>query len=193
MTHIINPKLTHRQKHTVIGTILGGSSIIQPSGGVNSYLSMRSKDSEWLQHKSNELNCLSSNKPFTIEKTNRWHSLCYPLFNEYRDIFYKDGKREITKNILESLYLSDLTFSIWCIDSWRYDRGRFVMNTHVWGESGTLEVVDYLKLLDMKSEIITDRGRFRIKLKQKSTREMMKIVSPHIPYFYTIRDNTPFR
>jgi len=67
------------------------------------------------------------------------------------------------------------------------------MNTHVWGESGTLEVVDYLKLLDMKSEIITDRGRFRIKLKQKSTREMMKIVSPHIPYFYTIRDNTPFR
>jgi hypothetical protein len=187
MTHIINPKLSRRQKQIIFGTILGGSSIVKPSGGVNSYLSMRSKDEEWLKHKSSELKSLASNKPFTIEKTNRWHSLCYPLFNEYRDIFYEDGVRKLTRESLESLYLSDLAFSVWYIDAWRISRGKAIINTHVWKESGTYEIIEFLKLLDLKSEVLMDRGRFRIQLNEKSTKNIMKTINPHIPWFYAIR------
>ena len=193
MTHIIDPKLTHRQRQIIIGTILGGSSIVKPSGGRNSYLSMRGKDADWLEYKAIELKGLTSNKPFTIEKTNRWHSLCYPLFNEYRDMFYSKGQRKLTLNVLEECYLSDIAFSIWYGDCCKYDRGHIIINTHIWKESGTKAVVKFFDLMDMKAEVYMERSRFRVKLDEVATREIMKLIQPHLPYFYVTRRSTPFR
>jgi sugar O-acyltransferase (sialic acid O-acetyltransferase NeuD family) len=93
---MINPKIIPSQRFLIIGTILGGSSIIKPQKGKNCYLSMRDKDLTWLKFKADQLKDLTSQSPLTIEKTNRWHSVCYPIFNEFYKMFY-DGKDRIIK------------------------------------------------------------------------------------------------
>jgi hypothetical protein len=93
MTHTISPLLSNRQKQVIMGTILGGSSIVRPANGKNCYLSMRGKSERWLKFKAEELSSLASWKPFTVETTNRWHSMCYPIFNDYFQMFYVEKQR----------------------------------------------------------------------------------------------------
>jgi hypothetical protein len=70
---MINPKVTTAQRFLIIGTILGGSSIIKPKKGKNCYLSMRDKDISWLKHKADQLCRLNSDRyealNFRNEKT----------------------------------------------------------------------------------------------------------------------------
>ena len=47
---------------------------------------MRNKDLDWLKFKAKELSNLATKEPITSEKTFRWHSICYPLFNEFEEI-----------------------------------------------------------------------------------------------------------
>ena len=182
--HLINPKLSLRQKQIIIGTILGGSSIVHPSKGKNCYLSMRSKNARWLEYKALHLQTLTSPKPFTIEVTNRWHSMCYPLFNEFKDMFYEDGKRKLTIDTLENLLLTDIAFSIWYGESGKYNKGKITLNTHIWGEDGTKAIVKYFKYLDWRTEIVLERKRYRIRLDEKSSDDFLKIVSPQLPHWF---------
>ncbi len=158
---------------------MGGSSIICPSGGKNCYLSMRGKDSDWLQHKASELAELASYKPFTIERTNRWHSLCYPVFSEFREEFYSGNKRKLN---LETLNLiSDVGFAIWYGDCGKIQNKHVIINTHIWGESGTNIVHEYFKDLQYSSEIIKERSSFRVKLDRPSSLSFLKIAEPQLP------------
>ena len=112
MTYFSSPELTNWQRQIVLGTILGGSSIVKPSKGRNCYLFMRSRYRDWLAYKSHELNIFSSQRPFTEEgNTLRWHSNCYPVFNEFRDLFYVDGVKAVKMEILDTL--KDTGLAIW--------------------------------------------------------------------------------
>lgn len=180
MTHMINPKITQHQKFLIIGTILGGSSIVKPKKGQNCYLSMRNKDINWLKFKSEQLKELSSQSPITIEKTNRWHSVCYPIFNEYREIFYdKNNKRKLKTETLNLLH--DSSIAIWFGDSGKCRLNRAYFNTNIWGEAGTLKILDYFKSIDFNCEIFKERNNFRIRLSETSTKEMLNMCSSYLP------------
>ena len=179
MTHMINPKITQSQKFLIIGTILGGSSIIKPQKGKNCYLSMRDKDLVWLKFKADQLKELTSQSPMTIEKTNRWHSVCYPVFNEFRDMFYEGGKREIKLDRLNLLH--DSSIAIWFGDAGRCKSGHGVFNTNIWGKKGTETIIEYFAGLDWKAEIFMERKNYRVKLDEEATNEMLKLCSPYLP------------
>lgn len=179
MTHMINPKITQAQKFLIIGTILGGSSIIKPQKGKNCYLSMRDKDIKWLNFKADQLKELSSQSPITIEKTNRWHSVCYPIFNEYRDIFYEKSKRKLK---IESLnLLHDLSIAIWFGDSGKCRSNRAYFNTNIWRKEGTNKIVEYFKSIEWDCEIFKERNNFRVRLSEESTKEMLNMCSSYLP------------
>lgn len=186
MTHYFNPDLSWRQNQIILGTILGGSSLIKPKNGKNVYLSMRSKDGQWLDWKSTQLLEVTSQEPVTIEKTNRWHSLCYPIFSDLRNSFFKNNKRNLTLEVLEKSALSDISFMIWFVDVGSYDKGSLVFNTNIWGEKGTKNIKKYFSLLDWDSEIVMERKGFRIKLDENSSKEMLKLISPLFPHFYAV-------
>ena len=101
--HLMSPLMSNRQRQVIMGTILGGSSIIFPKHGRTCYLSMRDKRRNWLEYKAVELGSLSSSSPFTVEKTHRWHSKCYPLFREFYEMFYKKGSRFLHIDTLSAL------------------------------------------------------------------------------------------
>ena len=190
MTHVLSPKISNRQRNIIIGTILGGSSVVKPSKGRNCYLSMRSKNIDWLRWKATELRALATQDPITVEKTNRWHSICYPIFNELREAFYTDKKRHLEDDALD--LLQDSAMGVWFGDCGRYENERIVLNTHVWGEDGSKLVVEYFAKLDWKSEVFTERKNFRVRLDEKSSEDFLRITMPQMPHFF-FNQATPFR
>lgn len=184
VTHYIDPTLSKRQINIIQGTILGGSSIISPMNGRNSYLSMRHKDLSWLSYKASELTPIISKKPMLTEMTNRWHSICCPLFNEQKSLFYQDQNRYLTVENLEKCNLIDIAFAIWYGDAGDYNSNRIILNTHIWGEQNSLVIIDYFQLLDYKAELFTSRGNYRIRLDACSSCQFIEMIWPVLPYSF---------
>lgn len=171
MTYLINPEISTKQKNIIIGTILGGSSLIKPHKGKNCYLSMRGKDFDWLNWKSNELSNLSGSAPITKEKTYRWHSICYPVFNNFYEIFYKKNKRSIKIETLN--LLQEMSIAVWFKDCGAIKSNQAIFNTNVWGEKGTSIILNYFKSLEWECEIFKERNSLRIKLSVETTKEIL--------------------
>jgi hypothetical protein len=190
MTHVLSPKLNNRQRNIIIGTILGGSSVVKPSKGRNCYLSMRSKNIDWLRWKATELRSLATQEPITVEKTNRWHSICYPIFNEFREMFYDGKDRVLTEDALD--LLQDLAMGIWFGDCGRHENGLVILNTHIWKEKGSKLIVEYFDKLDWKAEVFTERKNYRVRLDEESSEDFLKICMPQMPHFF-LNQATPFR
>ena len=176
---MINPQITASQKFIIIGTILGGSSIIKPQKGKNCYMSMREKDLSWLKFKADQLKNLTSQSPLTIEKTNRWHSVCYPLFNDFHKLFYRGKQRCLDVDQLNLLH--DSSFAIWFGDSGKYIKNNIILNTNIWGKSGTQKIKKYFESLEWKPEIFLERKKYRIILDEPSSEEFKDIVNPYLP------------
>jgi len=196
MTHRISPKINELQHHIITGTILGGSSIIMPKRGRNCYLSMRGRNIEWLRYKATQLEALASQDPITVEKTNRWHSVCYPVFSEYRDKFYnRKGERRLQIEELSGMW--DVALAIWFGDCGKYRNGRVVLNTHIWKERGSKIIVKYFGFLGYHAEVIQERKNFRVRLDENSSKLFMRLVEPKLPYFFLSRQastsHTPSR
>jgi hypothetical protein len=173
MTHIINPKITSRQRAIIIGTILGGSSVVKPKKGKNCYLSMRSKDLDWLKFKAKELHNLATKDPITSEKTYRWHSICYPLFNEFEEMFYENKERKLNSDVLN--LLQDASLAVWYKDCGSLNKNQITLNTHIWEKEGTEKIFEYFDSLEWDSEIIKERNNYRIKLSENSSNEILKM------------------
>lgn len=179
MTHMINPQITPHQKFVIIGTILGGSSIIKPQKGKNCYMSMRDKDLSWLRFKADQLKNLTSQSPLTIEKTNRWHSVCYPLFNDFHKLFYK-GKQRIM-NVDQLNLLHDSSMAIWFGDAGKCKGKNVILNTNIWGKSGNDKIKKYFESLDWGAEIFLERKNYRIILDESASKEFKEIINPYLP------------
>jgi len=179
MTHMINPKVTPSQRFLIIGTILGGSSIIRPKKGKNCYLSMRDKDLVWLKFKADQIKDLASQSPMTIEKTNRWHSVCYPLFNEFYEMFYEKGERRLKVDDLNLLH--DSSIAIWFGDSGKCRGKSVVINTNIWGKKGTDMICEYFNSLDWKTTVFLERKNYRVKMDEESSEDFLKMVSSYLP------------
>jgi len=179
MTHMINPKISQSQKFLIVGTILGGSSIIKPKKGKNCYLSMRDKDLNWLKFKAEQLKELTSSSPLTIETTNRWHSACYPLFNDYHKMFY-EGKNRILK--IENLnLLHDSSIAIWFGDAGKCKGKNVFINSNIWGKKGTGLIIEYFRSIDWNADIFMERKNYRVKLDEDSSNEFLKLCSAYLP------------
>ena len=66
------------QSQILIGSVLGGSSLVKPPKGVNYYLSMRSNNDKWLMYKISEMPDFFTNCNISCYKgTLRCNSCCH--------------------------------------------------------------------------------------------------------------------
>jgi hypothetical protein len=182
MTHLISPIISNRQKNILTGTILGGSSLVKANGSRNCYLSMRNKELRWLEFKAQEIESLASGTPFTKDTTNRWHSMCYPIFNQLRQQFYEENKRKLKMESMDML--NDVAYAVWFGDAGTYENNQIVLNTHVWGEEGSNLVVQYFNEIDFSSEVTRERGSYRVKLNSESSLAFFRLAEPHLPVWF---------
>jgi hypothetical protein len=117
-----NIKLSNREKQTILGTLLGTSSIIHPKKSKNPHLLMRCNKNlnvNWLRCKAEELKKLSRPKSFIEDNTGyRWNSFSNYLFFEYKNLFYEKGIKQIKTEVLDSL--NDLGLCTWFLDKGIY-------------------------------------------------------------------------
>lgn len=182
MTYLNNPIIEEKQKQTIFGTILGGSSIIAPKGGINYYLAMRDRNLEWLKYKNNLLkvffkeNCIKKDK-----NTYRCYSIAYPFFKELYCKFYKDKNKFIYSNVLE--LLTDHAWMVWFIDSGRTSKKKCYLRTNKFGEKGTKIISNYFCSLDCDCGPHLSRGRHEIVFTPKGSSEFLNIIKPCLPSF----------
>ena len=178
ITKLLNPTFLRLHWQTIAGAILGGSSLVKPKHGKHHYLSMRGKDAEWLEFKTNILTNFASQEPFTKEKTNRWHSLCFPVFDQFADLFYKDGKRYLDIDRIEVLSTKLYTFGImiWYGDCGKYIDEKIVFNTHIWGKEGTEALAYYFTLCGWQTDIAEDK----ILLNEESSHKLIQMLEPEL-------------
>lgn len=183
MTYYDNPTINDWHKQIILGTVLGGSSLVKPKKGRNCYLFMRSVDKDWLSYKAFELANLSSQRPFTQEgNTLRWHSNCYPVFTEFYDLFYKDGVKTVSMEILDPL--KDIGMAIWYGDCGKLKRNQLILNTNKFGQSGNEVIVEYFKQAGIgDAEIVRERKYLRIVLSEQAAEKFLLIVSNRLPDF----------
>lgn len=174
-----NPPITERQKQILRGTILGGSSLVNPSRGT--YLSMRTKNRVWLEYKARELKNLTTPKPFTIEKTYRWHSQCYPMFTNFKKEFYHKGRRRLLLSSIDPL--QDIGLGVWFLDAGKIIKNCVVLNTNIWGKRGSLVAAEYFGYIQYAAETYKERNCWRVRLDESSSRNFMILISRQFPEF----------
>ena len=174
LTKLTNPPFIKAHAQLILGTILGGSSLVKPKNGKHYYLSMRDKNGEWLEYKAAWLKDFASLEPFTKEKTNRWHSLCFPVFDQFVPLFYREGKRYADIDTLSKLM--DFGIMIWFGDCGKYINGEIVLNTKIWGE-GAKVIQEYFSLCGWNSQIIKNK----VVLNHASSLKFLKTIEREMP------------
>lgn len=173
----IKLNLTRRQEQIIIGTILGGSSLVM--SGKTPHLMMRDRDEVWLRYKANELESLSTSNSLTIGPTCRWHSISHPGLIPFYQKFYIDKQRALDIAAFELLY--DTALAVWFKDCGYITKGNVVFNTNIWGETGTEVCVEYFNVISYNTTIIKQRGNYRIHLDDRSSEKFLKMIDPCFP------------
>lgn len=183
MTYYDNPEISDWHQQVIIGTILGGSSLVKPKKGRNCYLFMRSADKQWLNYKAEELSSLSSQRPFTHEgNTLRWHSNCYPIFTEYYNLFYNNNKKLVKMEILDSL--RDIGLAIWYGDCGKLKKNRVILNTNKFGEKGTEIISKYFLEAGIgETNLTKERKYIRLTFTEEATEKFLLVLANRLPDF----------
>lgn len=184
MTYSNNPQILPKQKQIILGTILGGSSIIKPKKGQNCYLSMRDKDKDWLSYKVSQLSNFFKLDNTTIKRndtTNRAYSISYPIFNDFYNTFYKGSKKIIKAETLE--ILDGNAWMVWFVDSGIKTNSRIHLRTNAFGEKGSETINNYFNSLGCECEVNFYKNRYKIVFSNKGSVEFLKIIVHRMPNF----------
>lgn len=184
MTYQCGPSIKSNQRQVLYGTILGGSSIVQPDKGKNCYLAMRDQDINWLSYKIEVLRDFFKIDMGTLKKdknTFRCYSTAYPVFNDIYDLFYEDGVKRVTKEILEVLTAD--AWMVWFVDSGRKTKRKVYLRTHKFGEAGSKLIEDYFNSLDCSCKVHDCRGRLEVVFENQGSFNFIKYIAPKLPEF----------
>jgi len=169
----------------LLGTILGGSSLVKPPNGKNYYLSMRSQNEKWLCYKMQEMQSLFKFSNINwYTNTYRCNSCCSRELTELHDYIYEENRRRITMEIIDPI--RDIGLAVWYLDSGsKTGRGKknAYINTTKFGENGTLIIKKYFNEVGMACNINKDGKRLKILFTVDGTKKLFKVISPCIPFF----------
>lgn len=178
-------KLTDLQKQIIVGTVLGGSSLIRPPTGKNYYLAMRDADPLWLLYKIEELEgCFKSTRLIQDGKTYRCNSICAEAFTELHDHMYRDGKRSVSEEVLSPL--RDIGLAVWFLDGGGKtgrDKKNIYLNTTKFGTAGTQVILDYFNSMSLACNLNQSNGRIRVVFSVEGTEALLRIIAPRFPPF----------
>lgn len=177
------------QDQVLIGTILGGSSLLRPPNGVNYYLSMRSQNENWLLYKMAEMPDLFEDlniKWYT--NTYRCNSKCCETLTYCHKEMYVDNNRKITMDLLDKL--RDIGMAIWYLESGsKTGRGRknAYINTTKFGADGTEIIHRYFNEVDMPCNVNHDGDRLKVLFTISGTETLFSVIGPCVPEFMANR------
>ena len=173
------------QHQVLIGTVLGGSSLVKPPKGKNYYLSMRGKNEQWLKYKMAVMpTFFKSGSIHKYGNTFRCNSSCSPVLTEIKDVLYDENSRKISMEVLDSL--RDIALAVWFLDGGsKTGRGKknAYINTTKFGEDGTKLIMKYFTEIDMSCNINRDGKRLKILFGVEATVALFSVIAHQFPPF----------
>jgi hypothetical protein len=173
------------QDQILVGTVLGGSSLVKPPKGVNYYLSMRDKEEAWLKFKMYEMSDYYKElKSVAYGRTFRSNSCCATKLTEMYAKLYENGKRKVTMDLLDPL--RDIGIAVWYIDGGSKtgrDRKNAYINTTKLGEEGTKVVWQYFNEVEIHCNINRDGERLKVLFTVQGTEALFGTIEPCLPEF----------
>ena len=171
------------QHQILIGTVLGGSSLVKPPKGKNYYLSMRGKNEQWLKYKMAEMpDFFKTGIVHKYGNTFRCNSSCSPVLTEIKDVLYEGSKRKVTMDVLDSL--RDIALAMWFLDggskTGRNKKNAYI-NTTKFGEAGTKIVMQYFNEIEMPCNINRDGKRLKVLFTVDATDSLFKVIAHQFP------------
>jgi hypothetical protein len=173
------------QIQVMIGSVLGGCSLVKPPKGTNYYLTMRSQLKDWLVYKMAEMHDFFTDpKLYKYDKTYRCNSCCHPNITSLYEQLYETGKRRITMQTLDTL--TDTGLAVWFLDSGgktgRSKKNAYI-NTTKFGISGSEIIMQYFNEIGMKCNINHDGKRLKILFSVDGTEAFLKTTAHRFPTF----------
>jgi len=189
----INPflLLTKREHNLIIGSLLGDASIRQRERNSCFRVAHSFKQRDYINLKLKVLKCFGISefcertRIIKKRKTNMIYlsTKTHPIFNYYRNLFYKNGKKLITEDLLNHLNAKSLAF--WICDDGSYSKkqGYIILCTNSFSlEEHKLMKEFFNKRFGLDPTIgFRDSKYYYLRFKQKDSQKLIKIIKPFIP------------
>lgn len=189
-------KFTQKQKEYLYGSLLGDDTLRMPTNGIYPFLGVSHgyKQKEYLEWKYGIWKQIVPGgiRHVYMKLKNGKKYLAYyfttaahPDFLEFHNLFYKNNKKRITKEILKRL--TPFSIAIWYMDDGYYkkSRGRAYLCTYGFTRNEHLLMQDYFKRVwNISSNIGKPDGKIHIYFNTENTIKFFKIIKNYIiPFF----------
>lgn len=174
------------QNQILIGTILGGASLIKPPKGRNYYLSMRGKDEQWLKYKMEEMpQYYPASEMHLYGSTYRCNSCCLESLTDMYKLLYRDNKRFVTMGLLDQLM--DIGIAVWYLDgggkTGRNRKNAYFNVTKLGVNSNIAE--RYFNEVGMPCKINQDGDRLKLVFTVNGTEILFNTIEHRVPDWLT--------
>ena len=180
--------LTQRQKEILIGTVLG-DAYLEKNGRYT-----RVRIDHYDKHKTYIFWLAQEFLPFSLkprhivetDKRNgkqysRWHfsTKSLPIFDEFRELFYRNGKKIISPLLVK--ILSPLSLAIWYMDDGSNNGRNITLNTHNFSISEQKVLQKFLlNKFGVATTLVKDRSKYKIAVGSYEYSKFIKIVRPFV-------------
>ncbi len=188
-----NPRLllTQEEHDLIVGSLLGDASIRQRERNSCFRFTHSIKQKKYAQFKNQLLNNFNISEFREVKRNIKEHILhaidfatkTHPVFNYYRNLFYKNGRKVINGKILNQINARSL--AIWICDDGSYDnaQGYIVLCTN----SFTLKEHKLMKEFFKKKFELNPTIGFRdgkyyyLRFKQEDSKKLIEIIKSFLP------------
>ena len=188
-----NPHLLISQKEhdLIIGSLLGDASIRRRERYCCFRVSHSIKQRDYINLKFNLFKDFKISEFREVKRKIRdsfihaidFSTYTHPVFNYYRNLFYKNGRKAVTKEILDQINPRSLT--IWICDDGSYDnrQGYIVLCTNAYSlEEHKLMKQFFKERFGLNPTIgFRDKKYYFLRFKQEDSRKLIEIIRSFIP------------
>ena len=171
-------KFDEEQKQTLLGSLLGDGSIVYSSGGYSFRETHSYKQKEYLLWKNKFLNFnFGYNKKRNEHHINKGNK----AFIFYRELFYPNDKKIVTREILDKL--EPLGLAVWFMDdgNYRYRDKCSSIATLGFSLKENQIIQQWLKeRFNINCKIYSLKKNYFIRLDKKNTKKFIKIIKPYV-------------
>lgn len=191
----LQKRLNKRQKQLILGTLLGDGTLCLGKRNTNAKLRIRhsGKDMEYLKFKRDILDDFVTGKiskdSHQNKKMNKTYYSYYfatkthPEFTRLHKQFYKNGKKILTKRVLQQIVPFGL--AIWIMDDGHYNKKGKFMDIYSMGfidKENQIIIEWFNKKFGIKPKINYHKQckKLYLRFNQENTRKLIQIIKPHV-------------
>ena len=170
---------SERQQSIVVGSLLGDGYLAKTTRGYAFRVNHGIAQSDYVDWKYRELETFTNSAPQRSNRCYYFRTISHSYFDRLHAIFYKNGKKQLPRNIDE--LINPLTLSVWIMDDGAKDGRQLRINSQSFSYVENEEIIRVLKAkLGISATLNRDKDRFRLRVRANSMSIVRNIVAPHI-------------